>query len=125
MDQPPLGRPHFHRTVSDMKASIDFYVGQLGLFYDHGLRDVAWLTAPNFLLTLTPGTPQSDGTSYCGFALDSAAALEARYAQLHAGRQRLSGPPDVTGGNAYFFLYDPDDYPIIFSWTSLDYPEKA
>lgn len=120
----PAGWPHFHRTVSDMKASIDFYVTVCGFFYDHGLRDVAWLTAPNLLLTLAPGEPSGDRGNYFGFALSSADALQVRYDELYQRRQRLSGPPELERGRAYFYLYDPDDYAIVFSWTQLEYPEK-
>jgi len=115
------GRAHVHRTVSDMKVSIDFYVKQLGFFYDHGVLDVAWLTCPGLLLTLSPGEPRVDPGNYFGLALDSAAELEAQYQRLYEKRQRLSGPPDTSGGAGHFYLYDPDDYPIIFSWTRMEY----
>jgi catechol 2,3-dioxygenase-like lactoylglutathione lyase family enzyme len=118
---PADGRIHIHRTVSEMKTAIDFYVAMLGFFYDHGVKEVAWLTRPGMILTLSPGDPRVDPSNYFGLALDSAAELEARYQALYERRQRLSTPPEVSGSAGHFFLYDPDDYPIIFSWTKLDY----
>jgi catechol 2,3-dioxygenase-like lactoylglutathione lyase family enzyme len=104
-----------------MKTSIDFYVGVLGLFYDHGVLEVAWLTAPGMLLTLAHGEPRVDPGNYFGFAVDNAADLEARYQWLYERRQRLSGPPDTSSGSGHFYVYDPDDYPVIFSCTKLEY----
>jgi catechol 2,3-dioxygenase-like lactoylglutathione lyase family enzyme len=112
---------HVHRTVSELKTSIDFYVGLLGFFYDHGLREVAWLSAPNIQLTLALGEPHVDPGNYFGFTVESGEALEAKYQQLYTQRARLSGPPDTSSGGGHFYLYDPDDYPIIFSVSKLDY----
>jgi len=110
-----------HRTVSDMKVSIDFYVRVLGFFYDHGVRELAWLTAPGMLLTLAPGEPRVDSGHYFGFTVADGAELEARYQWLYEHRQRLSGPPDVSSGSGHFYVYDPDDYPVIFSVAQLEY----
>lgn len=107
-----------------MKRSIDWYVTTLGLFYDHGVRDTAWLSGPGILLTLSPGSPAPDPQSYFGFALASEDELAQKYEALHRRMERLSGPADPAGGRPFFFVYDPDDYPIIFSYTELDYPEK-
>jgi catechol 2,3-dioxygenase-like lactoylglutathione lyase family enzyme len=117
---PPIRRAHFHRTVSDMKTSIDFYV-RIGFFYDHGLPELAWLTAPELLLTLAPGEPRVDPGNYFGFTEISPVELEKRYQWLYERRMRLSNPPDTSGGAGHFFLYDPDDYPIMFSVSRLDY----
>jgi hypothetical protein len=108
-----------------MKASLDFYTQVVGFYYDHGVRDVAWLSAPGLLLTLAQGEPRVDPGNYFGFAVESVDALEERYQWLYTRRHRLSGPPDPSGSGGHFFLYDPDDYPIIFSWTRLDYPERV
>lgn len=105
-----------------MKASIDFYTGVLGFFYDHGTREAAWLKRECLMLTLAPGQPQPGKSLYLGFFLDSEAALGEAYEALFRRRQRLSGPPDPAGGQGYFFLYDPDGYAICFSYSKLDYP---
>jgi catechol 2,3-dioxygenase-like lactoylglutathione lyase family enzyme len=118
----PVGRVHVHLIVSDMKFSIDFYVTVLGFFYDHGVRDVAWLTRGQVLLTLSPGKPSAESSSYFGWSLTSIEELEQQYAALRQQHQRLSAPPDPAGGRLYFFLYDPDDYPVCFSVDPLDYP---
>ncbi len=55
----PAGRIHLHLIVSDMKRSIDFYVTVLGFFYDHGVREIAWLTREGLLLTLSPGNARA------------------------------------------------------------------
>ena len=112
---------HVHRTVGEMKTSIDFYVRMLGFFYDHGVLELAWLTAPHVLLTLAPGEPRADSGNYFGFTQESSAALEERYLWLYERRQRLSNPPDTSSGGGYFYIYDPDDYPVIFSVSKLDY----
>jgi catechol 2,3-dioxygenase-like lactoylglutathione lyase family enzyme len=104
-----------------MKPSIDFYVRVLGFFYDHGLPELAWLTAPSLLLTLAPGEPRVDPGNYFGFTEASAEELEARYQWLYERRVRLSGPPDTGSGGGHFYVYDPDDYPIIFSVSKLEY----
>jgi hypothetical protein len=119
-----LGALHVHRTVSEMKQSIDWYVSRLGFFYDHGTLETAWLVAPGILLTLSPGTPTPDPQAYFGFALGSLEALEAAYAKLHGRMERLSSPADASAGRPFFFLFDPDDYPVIFSYSRLDYPQK-
>lgn len=103
-----------------MKTSIDFYV-RIGFFYDHGVHELAWLTAPELLLTLAPGEPRVDPGNYFGFTEASAEELEARYQWLYERRMRLSNPPDTSSGAGHFYLYDPDDYPIIFSVSKLEY----
>jgi catechol 2,3-dioxygenase-like lactoylglutathione lyase family enzyme len=118
---PVTGRTHIHRVVSDMKAAIDFYTRMLGFHYDHGVREVAWLTRTDTLLTLSPGEVAPDRGSYFGIAMPTAEELDALYKWLYERRQRLSGPPDTSGSYAQFFLYDPDGYPVIFSWQRLDY----
>ncbi len=120
----PVGSLHVHRVILEMKRSIDWYVTTLGFFYDHGVRDTAWLTAPGVLLTLSPGSPEPDPQSYFGFALGSPEELDSVYQRLHSRFERLSSPADVHTGRPFFFTYDPDDYPIIFSYSKLDYPEK-
>jgi catechol 2,3-dioxygenase-like lactoylglutathione lyase family enzyme len=125
--QPPpgTGMAHFHRVVSDMKVSIDFYVRLLGFFYDHGVPDTAWLTRPGMLLTLALGEPRIDHGNYFGLALACADELEQRYQWLYERRQRLSAPPTTSNRDGHFYLYDPDDYPVIFSWTKLEYPDRS
>ena len=109
-----------HLAVSDMKASIDFYVTELGFYYDHGIRQMAWLTRDNLLLTLSPDLPDLPFSSYFGFNLGSAAELEELYASFRQRHLRLSGPPDVTGGRLWFYVYDPDGYPVSFSCHFLE-----
>lgn len=117
----PVGWLHQHLIVSDMKRSIDFYVTVLGFFYDHGVPEIAWLTRAGLLLTLSPGAPTGALSSYFGWSVASADELQQHYDELYQRRQRLSAPPDIPGGRMYFFLYDPDDYPICFSVDPLDY----
>lgn len=112
----PSGRVHIHRTVSDMKRSIDFYVTVLGFYYEEGVKEMAWLTQDNLLLTISPGEPQIDLGSYFGWTVDSLAELDALYDKLYKRHIRLSAPPDAPGGRYYFFAYDPDDYPLAFSY---------
>ncbi len=137
--KPPVqfaGGVHIHRLVADMKRSIDFYVTVLGFFYDHGIREMAWLTRDNLVLTLSPastgeGDTGNEGSSvgfnpecgYFGWRLESAAALEQAYSGFHDQRLSLSSPPDPGQGRPWFFLYDPDGYPVSFSFITLDYPE--
>jgi len=116
----PEGRLHIHRTVSDMKRAIDFYVTVLGFYYDHGVKDMAWLTHGPVLLTISPGEPVLDLGSYFGWVAESVEELEQWYEQLHRRYVRLSAPPDPAGGRYYFFTYDPDDYPIAFSYQELE-----
>jgi len=111
----PGGLFHVHRTVSDMKASIDFYVTVLGYYYDHGTTEMAWLRKPGLLLTLSPGETVLDLGSYLGWTVEDADELSKIYAELERRRLRLSAPPDQENNQHYFFLYDPDDYPIAFS----------
>jgi catechol 2,3-dioxygenase-like lactoylglutathione lyase family enzyme len=118
----PEGQVHIHLLVSEMKASIDFYVTILGFHYNHGLKDIAWLTRGELLLTLSPGEVAEELPNYFGWSVGSIQQLEEYYARLHARYQRLSAPPSVEEGRAYFFLYDPDGYPIAFS-LALPEPE--
>jgi catechol 2,3-dioxygenase-like lactoylglutathione lyase family enzyme len=124
-ERPPLpGQLHWHLQVSDMKRSIDFYTTLLGFYYDHGVREMAWLTRQQMLLTLSPGEPSPVETQYQGFLLGTPAELESWYGYLRQRGARLSGPPDPAGGRSFFFLYDPDDYPLAFSTVALDYPQR-
>ena len=117
-----------HLVVSDMKQSIDFYTTALGFFYDHGIKEMAWLKRDGMLLTLAPGldtnVERKPGQGYFGWALDSQAELERCYQELYQERQTLSNPPDETVGRSYFFLYDPDGHAIIFSYTKWDYQDE-
>lgn len=125
MPRSPLqlsGRPSLHLSVSDMKRSIDFYTTQLGFFFDHGLDNLAWLVRPEVLLTLSPGTPQIELNSYWGWSVDSSEELIGLYDELKQRTLLLSAPPDPATGRLYFFLYDPDNYPLIFSVEQLSYP---
>lgn len=112
----PSGSVHIHRTVSDMKRAIDFYVTVLGFYYEQGVKEMAWLTQDNLLLTISPGEPVIELGSYFGWTVDSLAELDDIYERLYKRHIRLSAPPDVPGGRYYFFAYDPDDYPIAFSF---------
>jgi catechol 2,3-dioxygenase-like lactoylglutathione lyase family enzyme len=112
----PSGRVHIHRTVSDMKRAIDFYVTVLGFYYEEGVHDMAWLTQNDLLLTISPGEPEVDLGSYFGWIVDSQEELEQLYDRLYKRHVRLSAPPDAPGGRYYFFAYDPDDYPLAFSY---------
>jgi hypothetical protein len=105
-----------------MKRSIDFYVTQLGFFYDHGMDNMAWLTRDEVLLTLSPGTPQVELNSYWGWSLQNIERLLALYEHFKDNALLLSAQPDEAAGRHYFFLYDPDNYPLVFSVDRLDYP---
>jgi catechol 2,3-dioxygenase-like lactoylglutathione lyase family enzyme len=124
MPRAPLAfsaKPAIHLAVSDMKRSIDFYTTQLGFFYDHGRDNLAWLTRPELLLLLSPGTPSRELNYYFGWSVGGAQQLAELYAQLARRRLFLSEPPDSAGGH-YFFLYDPDFFPLLFIVETLDYP---
>ena len=114
-----------HLAVSDMKTSIDFYTTELGFYYDHGIRQMAWLTRGNLLLTLSPDQPDLPFSSYFGFNLSSAGELEKLYVLLHQRHLRMSGPPDPASGRVWFYLYDPDGYPISFSCHRLEMQQGA
>jgi catechol 2,3-dioxygenase-like lactoylglutathione lyase family enzyme len=116
----PSGRVHIHRTVSDMKCSIDFYVTVLGFYYEQGVADMAWLTQNDMLLTISPGEPAVDLGSYFGWIVSSLEELEQLYDRLYKRHVRLSAPPDAPGGRYYFFAYDPDDYPLAFSYQERE-----
>lgn len=116
----PQGRVHLHLLASEMKASIDFYVTVLGFYYDRGNHEMAWLTREGMLLTLSPGEPAAQLSTYFGWSVGSINELEEYYASLKRRFQRLSAPPDPEQGRSYFFIYDPDDYPIAFTVNSLD-----
>jgi catechol 2,3-dioxygenase-like lactoylglutathione lyase family enzyme len=125
MPRAPLnlsGRLSLHLVVSDMKRSIDFYVTQLGFFYDHGVDNMAWLSRDNLLLTLSPGTPQTELNSYWGWSVPSAAQLDELFERFARRGLLLSAAPDAPGGRMYFFLYDPDNYPLVFSLDTLEHP---
>lgn len=117
----PSGRIYVNLTVSDMKSSIDFYTTVLGFFYDHGIRERAWLTQEGLLLTLSLGEVTHEAGFYFGWSLSSLDELTQKFAALAARHLPLSGPPDVASGRLYFFLYDPDSYPICFSFQPMDY----
>lgn len=129
------GGVHIHRLVGDMKRSIDFYVTVLGFFYDHGIREMAWLSRGGLLLTLSPEGTQTDSESsapaqvgyspecgYIGWRISSTEELEEAYRDFHQRGLALSSPPDPTDGRPWFFLYDPDGHPISFSCVAMDYP---
>ena len=117
----PAGRFHMHLLVSDMKASIDFYTTVLGFYYDHGVPEMAWLTKEHLQLTLSPGEPPSHTLNYFGWSLHSFEELESSYEALRRRFQRVSAPPEQETGRLYFFLFDPDDYPIAFSVSDLEH----
>jgi catechol 2,3-dioxygenase-like lactoylglutathione lyase family enzyme len=119
----PEGSLHLHLVVSDMKRSIDFYATVLGFRYDHGLSGMAWLKLGELVLTLAPGQPEVQRGHYFGWRLESVEALEQHYARLRGKRIRLSAPPDPASGRLYFFAYDPDDYPLCFSFQQLEREE--
>jgi catechol 2,3-dioxygenase-like lactoylglutathione lyase family enzyme len=123
MPRPALtatGRFHTHLLVSDMKASIDFYTTVLGFYYDHGVPELAWLVKDHLLLTIAPGAPPTHPQNYFGWSLATAQELEDTYAALRRRFQRVSAPPDLHAGRNYFFLWDPDDYPIAFTVADLE-----
>ena len=111
----PSGRLHLHLIVRDMKASIDFYTTVLGFYYVEGVPEMGWLTYEGMLLTLSPGDPPAELTTYFGWSVCDFAALEHHYEELHKRFQRLGPPPAKDEGREYFFLYDPDDYPVAFT----------
>ena len=113
---------HIHLAVSDMKASIDFYTSVLGFFYDHGIPEIAWLTRCNLLLTIGKGTVPQDPQHYFGWAVDSMEELTELYDYFRGRRQRLSAAPDAAENRFYFFIYDPDNYPIVISWERMELP---
>ncbi|MEZ5338813.1 MAG: VOC family protein [bacterium] len=118
----PVGSMHIHLAVSDMKTSIDFYTTVLGFFYDHGLKDIAWLTRCNLMLTISLGTPPSDPQHYFGWVVDSMEELEELYEHFYRKRQRLSAAPNPEEGRYYFFIYDPDGYPVVISYERMEHP---
>ena len=115
----PAGHLHIQRTVTDLKQSIDFYTTVLGFQYIRGNGSTAWLAHGSLILTLSPGEPTVDLGSYFGWVISDPAALELLYEQLYRGHQRLSSPPDIPAGRSFFFVYDPDDYPIALSCQRL------
>ncbi len=117
----PKGRVHVHLVVSEMKRSIDFYTTVLGFYYDHGIREMAWLTRDGLLLTLSPGEPDPRRGQYFGWGLSTVEELTAHYENLQTRHMRVSAPPEPDGSRLYFFLYDPDDYPICFSYQPMEY----
>jgi catechol 2,3-dioxygenase-like lactoylglutathione lyase family enzyme len=117
----PSGRFHVHLLVKDMKASIDFYTTVLGFYYDHGVPEMAWLVQEHLQLTLSPGEPAQRPANYFGWSVPTVQELENSYAALRRRYQRLSAPPDAEFGRNYFFLFDPDDYPIAFSVADLEH----
>lgn len=117
------GRISLHLVVSDMKRSIDFYTTQLGFFYDHGLDNIAWLTRADIQLTLSPGTPQTELNSYWGWGVDDLAQLQELYDRFSRSGLLVGPAPDSTARRLYFFLYDPDNYPLIFSVDQLEHPK--
>jgi catechol 2,3-dioxygenase-like lactoylglutathione lyase family enzyme len=126
MPRPPLpltSRVALHLVVSDMKRSIDFYVRELGFFYDHGQDNLAWLLRDGLQLTLSPGTPQRELNSYWGWRLERPEELTDLYERLSQRGLLLGPPPDAAAGRTYFFLYDPDNYPLVFSLDTLEHPE--
>lgn len=118
----PAGSMHIHINVSDMKLSIDFYTTVLGFFYDHGVAEIAWLTRCNLLLTLAKGQPPQDPQNYFGWTVDSMQELTELYEHFYSKRQRLSAPPSPEENRCYFFIYDPDGYPIVISHERMEYP---
>lgn len=116
----PGGLIHLHRTVSDMKRAIDFYVTVLGCYYVHGEPEMAWLTHKHALLTITPGEPVLELANYWGWTVGSYDELNALYAEYERLGQRLSEAPDREQGRLYFFIYDPDGQPIALSWQPLE-----
>jgi catechol 2,3-dioxygenase-like lactoylglutathione lyase family enzyme len=125
MSRPPLnlsGRPSLHLAVSDMKRSVDFYTTQLGFFYDHGTDNLACLTRAEVQLTLSPGTPETQLNSYWGWSVESTEQLSELYARFTRRGLLLSDRPDADTGRMYFFLYDPDNYQLLFSVDRLEYP---
>ncbi|MCB1185614.1 VOC family protein [bacterium] len=118
----PVGSMHIHLAVSDMKTSIDFYTTVLGFFYDHGISEIAWLTRCNLMLTLGQGEPPKDPQLYFGWAVESMAELEELYEHFYRKRQRLSAAPSTEEARYYFFIYDPDGYPIVISFEQMEHP---
>ncbi len=117
----PAGRFHLHLLVEDMQASINFYTTVLGFYYDHGVPEMAWLVKEHLQLTISPGAPPKRPLNYFGWSLPTYEALEESYRALHNRFQRLSAPPDKDAGRSYFFLFDPDDYPIAFSVADMEH----
>lgn len=113
---------HIHLAVTDMKQSIDFYVTVLGFHYDHGVKEMAWLTRCNLLLTLSIGSPPPEPQNYFGWAVEDLPALEELYEHFHRRHQRLSAPPSAEDVRPYFFIYDPDGYPIVISFEQMEHP---
>jgi len=113
------GRPHVHLIVSDMKTSLDFYIRVLGFYYVRGVQEMAWLTLGDLLLTLSPGEPLAGQQNYFGWSIGAFEQLDEYYKALLARAQLLSAPPDRNEGRLYFFLYDPDGYPLVFSCDPL------
>ena len=118
----PVGSLHIHLCVADMKTSIDFYTTVLGFFYDHGIAEIAWLTRCNLMLTLGKGTVPHDPQHYFGWAVDSLEELTELYEHFERKRQRLSAPPSAAENRFYFFIYDPDGYPIVISYERMEHP---
>jgi catechol 2,3-dioxygenase-like lactoylglutathione lyase family enzyme len=117
---PLAGRPCLHLAVSDMKRSVDFYVNELGFFYDHGLPNMAWLMRPEMLLLLSPGTPVRHPNSYWGWTVSGPEPLVELHARFQQRQLIVSDAPQAEGADGHFFLYDPDGYPLLFSVDKLD-----
>ena len=113
---------HIHLSVEDMKASIDFYTTVLGFFYDHGVPEIAWLTRCNLLLTIAKGEVPQNPQHYFGWTVASLDELTELYAHFYGKRQRLSAAPSAEENRYYFFIYDPDGYPIVISYERMEHP---
>jgi hypothetical protein len=83
---------------------------------------MAWLTRAELQLTLSPGTPQPELNSYWGWSVADTQQLGELYDRFTHRGLLLSPPPEAAAGRQYFFLYDPDNYPLIFSVDHLDHP---
>jgi catechol 2,3-dioxygenase-like lactoylglutathione lyase family enzyme len=97
--------------VSDLDASERFYRDVLGLQTERHRDDVV-VRWPGFSLVLVERPPSTRGKFNFGFAVGSAADVDAWASRLREhGVEILSGPSDEHGERR-LFLVDPDNYEI-------------
>ncbi|MDE2481839.1 MAG: VOC family protein [bacterium] len=97
--------------VNDLDAAERFYGGLLGLptVREHEQIEVRW---PTFLLVLSLRPPSDRAKFHFGFAVESAAEVDAWARRLRDGGAELISGPATDGPLRKLFFLDPDGYEI-------------